>query len=183
MGYGHCVVAQTPDRRQHGKQLNILLTNMDLAPEKIVIDPMTGAMGYGIEYTYSVMERIRTAGLHRRRDAGDADDRHAGLGSAPRSRRAARSEAATSRSGAPESERGALLEIATAMSLLNAGADMLIMYHPEAARAVKRTIDRDDLHGQLKGAGPWHLPVCKFSSCCRRPTATSAACPPAWRSP
>ncbi len=28
---------------------------------QIVMDPMTGAMGYGLEYTYSVMERIRSA--------------------------------------------------------------------------------------------------------------------------
>jgi CO dehydrogenase/acetyl-CoA synthase delta subunit len=41
----------------------------------------------------------------------------------------------------PESERGALLEIATAMSLLNAGADMLIMYQPTAVRTIKRKID------------------------------------------
>ena len=61
MGYGHCVVAQTPIDVNMAKQLNILLTNMGLAPEKIVIDPMTGALGYGLEYTYSVMERIRTA--------------------------------------------------------------------------------------------------------------------------
>ena len=40
----------------------------------------------------------------------------------------------------PESERGALLEIATAMSLLNAGADLLVMYHPTAAKTVKRKI-------------------------------------------
>jgi CO dehydrogenase/acetyl-CoA synthase delta subunit len=41
----------------------------------------------------------------------------------------------------PAGERGALLEIATAMSLLNAGSNMLIMYHPTAARTVKRKID------------------------------------------
>jgi len=50
--------------------------------------------------------------------------------------------------GAPErlpalgtgAERGPLLEIATAMSLLNAGADLLILYHPVAAQTVKRKI-------------------------------------------
>jgi acetyl-CoA decarbonylase/synthase complex subunit delta len=40
-----------------------------------------------------------------------------------------------------EQERGALLEIATAMSFLNAGADLLVLYHPLAARAVRRKID------------------------------------------
>jgi acetyl-CoA decarbonylase/synthase complex subunit delta len=40
----------------------------------------------------------------------------------------------------PENERGALLEIATAMSLLNAGADLLVLYHPVAATTVKRKV-------------------------------------------
>jgi acetyl-CoA decarbonylase/synthase complex subunit delta len=41
----------------------------------------------------------------------------------------------------PEQERGALLEIATAMSFLNAGADLLVLYHPLAAQTIKRKID------------------------------------------
>ena len=120
------------------KQLNILLTNMGLAPEKIVIDPLTGALGYGLEYTYSVMERIRTAAF-----AGD------GMLAMPMLATPGYEVAKTKESKAPqsafplwgpESERGALLEIATAMSLLNAGADLLVMYHPTAARTVKRKI-------------------------------------------
>ena len=53
-------------------------------------------------------------------------------GQAPR--RAARRRATFPLWG-PEAERGALLEIATAMSLLNAGADLLILYHPAGGRA------------------------------------------------
>jgi acetyl-CoA synthase len=63
MGYGHCVVSQSPIDVNIGKQMNILLTNMDLKREQIVIDSLTGALGYGLEYTYSVMERIRLTGL------------------------------------------------------------------------------------------------------------------------
>jgi len=40
----------------------------------------------------------------------------------------------------PESERGALLEIATAMSFINAGADLVVLYAPLAATTVKRKI-------------------------------------------
>jgi len=80
IAYGHSVVAQSPIDVNIAKQLNILLTNMDMKPEQIVMDPMTGALGYGIEYTYSVMERIRQTGL-----GGDrclrSDDRFAGPGS------------------------------------------------------------------------------------------------------
>ena len=56
-------MAQSPIDVNIGKQLNILLGNMDVKPGDIVMDPMTGAMGYGLEYTYSVMERIRMTGL------------------------------------------------------------------------------------------------------------------------
>lgn len=138
MGYGHCVIAQTPIDVNMAKQLNILMTNMGLAADKIVIDAMTGALGYGLEYTYSVMERIRTAAF-----TGDP------MLASPIVSTPGYEVAKTKESKAPEdafplwgsvTERGALLEIATAMSLLNAGADMLVMYHPTAARTVKRKI-------------------------------------------
>ena len=61
MAYGHCVVAQTPIDVNMCKQLNILLTTMGVRPDHILVDPLTGALGYGLEYTYSVMERIRSS--------------------------------------------------------------------------------------------------------------------------
>jgi acetyl-CoA synthase len=139
MGYGHCVVAQTPIDVNLAKQLNILATNMGLTPERIVIDPLTGALGYGLEYTYSVMERIRTAAF-----TGDSMLAMPLLctpGYEVARTKESRASSAEFPLWGPESERGALLEIATAMSLLNAGADLLIMYHPTAARTVKRKID------------------------------------------
>jgi acetyl-CoA synthase len=138
IGYNHCVAAQAPIDVNMSKQLNILLTNMGVPAERIVIDPLTGALGYGLEYTYSVMERIRTGAL-----AGD------GMLAMPMLVTPGFEVARTKESRAPrsafplwgpEEERGALLEIATAMSLLNAGADLLILYHPTAARTVKRKI-------------------------------------------
>jgi acetyl-CoA synthase len=138
MGYGHSLVAQTPIDVNMAKQLNILLTNMGLDAEKIVIDAMTGALGYGLEYTYSVMERIRTAAF-----TGDAMLAMPMLGTpgyeVAKTKESKASEADFPLWG-PANERGALLEIATAMSLLNAGADLLIMYHPVAATTVKRKI-------------------------------------------
>jgi len=139
MGYGHCVVTQTPIDVNMAKQLNILVTNMGLAPDKIIIDALTGAIGYGLEYTYSVMERIRTSAF-----TGDS------MLAMPMMITPGYEVAKTKESKAPEeqfklwgpeSERGALLEIATAVSLLNAGADLLIMYHPVAAKTVKRKIE------------------------------------------
>ncbi|HEY3415875.1 MAG TPA: CO dehydrogenase/CO-methylating acetyl-CoA synthase complex subunit beta, partial [Armatimonadota bacterium] len=138
MGYNHSIVAQTPIDVNMAKQLNILMTNMGVAPDKIIIDPMTGALGYGLEYTYSVMERIRTAAF-----TGD------GMLAMPMLCTPGYEVAKTKESKASvtdfplwgDASRGALLEIATAMSLLNAGADLLIMYQPTAIRTVKQKID------------------------------------------
>ena len=60
---GHLVVARTPIDVNLAKQLNILISDMGLPLDRILMDPTTGALGYGIEYTYSVMERLRIAAL------------------------------------------------------------------------------------------------------------------------
>ena len=139
MAYGHTIVAQAPIDVNISKQLNILLTNMGVAPDKIIIDPMTSSIGYGIEYTYSVMERIRLTGL-----GGD------NMLLSPMIVSVGQECAKVKEFKAPEvsfpdwgdlTKRAAYWETATAMTLLYAGADILIMYTPEAAIAVKKTIN------------------------------------------
>ena len=68
LAYDHCIIAQTPIDINLAKQLNILLRETGVERDHIVIDPYTGALGYGYEYSYSVMERIRLSALK-----GDAD--------------------------------------------------------------------------------------------------------------
>lgn len=68
MAYNHSVVAQSPIDINLAKQLNILLREIGVTSDHIMIDPYTGALGYGFEYSYSVMERIRYAALK-----GDTD--------------------------------------------------------------------------------------------------------------
>ena len=138
IAYNHSVVAQAPIDVNIGKQLNILLTNMDLKQERIVMDPMTGALGYGIEYTYSVMERIRLTGL-------GGDKMLAGpLLRAPGQECAKIKECKAAEKDFPAwgalAGRAALWELTTALSLLYAGADLLIMNHPDAVRELKSAI-------------------------------------------
>jgi acetyl-CoA decarbonylase/synthase complex subunit delta len=140
LAYGHCVVAQSPIDVNMAKQLNILMTNMDVKCEQIVMDPMTGAMGYGIEYTYSVMERIRLTAL-----GGDkmlAAPMILSPGQECAKIKELKAPAADFPAWGDLAKRAAMWEMATAMSFLYAGADVLIMYHPQAAMAVKKTIDR-----------------------------------------
>jgi acetyl-CoA synthase len=139
MGYDHVLVTRSPIDVNMAKQLNILVTTMGLKPEKIVMDPMTGGLGYGLEYTYSVMERIRLAGL-----SGDpmlALPMLATTGYETAKTKEAQAHESTVPLWGKLASRGALLETAAAMSLVNAGADLLIMYYPEAVKAVKSNIE------------------------------------------
>jgi len=111
---------------------------MGVAPDKIVVDAMTGAIGYGLEYTYSVMERIRTSAF-----TGDAMLALPMLAT-PGYEVIRTKESRASHDAFPlwgkDEDRGALLEIATAMSLLNAGSDLLLLCYPLAAKTLKRKI-------------------------------------------
>jgi len=140
IGYGHTLVSQAPIDVNIGKQLNILLTNMDVKTNQIVMDPMTGALGYGIEYTYSVMERIRITGL-------GGDKMLAGpLIVSPGQECAKVKECKAAEKDFPAwgdlGKRTALWELTTALGMLNAGADLFIMYHPDAVRELKVAIDK-----------------------------------------
>jgi CO dehydrogenase/acetyl-CoA synthase delta subunit len=145
LAYGHSIVAQSPIDINIAKQLNILLTNMNVKPEKIVMDPMTGALGYGMEYTYSVMERIRLTALN-----GDkmlAGPMIVSPGQECAKAKEIKAEEDQFPSWGDLSKRSYLWELATAMNFLHAGADILIMYHPEAVQTLKQTISK--LLGEL----------------------------------
>jgi acetyl-CoA decarbonylase/synthase complex subunit delta len=138
LAYHHTLVAQTPIDVNLAKQLNILLGDMNFPQDRLVMDPLTGALGYGLEYSYSIMERIRNDGL-----AGDRMLAFPML-ITPGPECAKVKEARAVEKDYPqwgdEKRRGAYWEIATAMSLLIAGADLLIMDHPRAVEVVRQQI-------------------------------------------
>jgi len=140
LAYGHSIVAQSPIDVNIAKQLNILLTDMGAKQEQIVIDPMAGAMGYGLEYTYSVMERIRISGL--RGDAMLAGPMIVAPGAECAKIKEWRAPQSDFPAWGDLDSRAAAWELAGAISLLYAGADLLILYHPEAVKATRKAIDR-----------------------------------------
>ena len=140
MGFGHTVIASSPIDVNLAKQCNILLENLGVSMDKMIIDPTTGGLGYGLEYSYSVMERIRMAAL------AQGDDKLQlplinNLGNEVWKCKEAKQtvdEAPTL--GDPE-KRGILMEAVGAVAYLMGGSDVLMMRHPESIRLVKSYID------------------------------------------
>ena len=144
LAYKHVVVASSPIDINLAKQLNILLGNLGVKDDKILVDPTTGSLGYGLEYTYSVMERDRMAALTQEdeklqfplicnvgyetwkvKESKLTEEEDPKLGDA--------------------TKRGVLIESVTAMSLLLAGASILVMRHPDSIALIKKMIS--DLSG------------------------------------
>ncbi|MBW6487322.1 MAG: acetyl-CoA decarbonylase/synthase complex subunit delta, partial [Syntrophobacterales bacterium] len=119
------------------KQLNILLGNLGVQDQQLIIDPTTGGLGYGIEYSYSVIERIRIAALSQQ-DERLQFPMICNLGKEVWKTKEAKT--ADSDLMGKSSKRGIIMEAVTAMLLALAGADVLIMRHPEAIRVVREMI-------------------------------------------
>ncbi len=138
LGNGHLVIGLTPIDVNLAKQLNILISDMGMPLDRVLMDPNTGALGYGLEYTYSVMERLRLAAL-----MGDGMTQQPMICTA--GEEAWRQKEAKVPDGVPEAwgdvaTRGVLWETITATTLLQSGADILVMRHPEAVANVHQTI-------------------------------------------
>ncbi|OGO23448.1 MAG: hypothetical protein A2Y54_10430 [Chloroflexi bacterium RBG_16_51_16] len=138
MANGHLVQARTPMDVNLSKQLNILISDMGLSHDRILMDPTTGALGYGIEYGYSVMERLRLAGLQ-----GD------GMTQQPMivtpGFEAWKAKESKVGEGVPEawgdwSRRAIHWETMTALALIESGADIVVLRHPESLGRIKSAI-------------------------------------------
>ena len=139
IAYHHTVVASTPIDINLAKQLNILLGNLGVPDEQLVIDPTVSGIGYGIEYAYSVMERMRMAGLTQQDEKLQF----------PIICNISKEVWKTKETKIPMEEeptlgdpkkRGILMEAMSATVMLLAGADVLIMRHPEAIKLVREMI-------------------------------------------
>lgn len=137
---GHCIISEAPLDINIGKQVNILVSDMEFPLERVVMFQTTGALGYGFEYVYSIQERQRIAGL-----SGDklmAIPMLATVGhEAWRAKEAKASEEEFPQWG-PQSERGPLWETVTAVGMLISGVDILLMRHPNAIRTAQKYISR-----------------------------------------
>ncbi|MFH1136140.1 MAG: acetyl-CoA decarbonylase/synthase complex subunit delta [Pseudomonadota bacterium] len=140
LAYGHIISANTPIDVNLAKQLNILLGNLGVTSDKILIDPTTGGLGYGMEYCYSVMERIRMAGLVQQDDNLQQPIINNMAHEIWKTKEAGLSLEDAPTLGYP-TDRGVMMEVTEAVSLLLAGANILILRHPESVALVKAYID------------------------------------------
>jgi len=141
MATGHKVIAMSDLDVNLAKQLNILITQMGFDKEKIVTDPMSSALGYGIEYTYSVMERIRAAGLMQN-DQTMAQPIVNDIGMYVwKAKETIAPESDMPAWGALE-DRAIGWESTTGIGMLMAGSNLLIMRHPKAIESVRKVIDQ-----------------------------------------
>ncbi len=140
LAHGHVAVAKSPIDLNLAKQLNILIADMGLSVDRILMDPTTGALGYGIEYTYSVMERLRLAALQG--DKWCALPMICTVGYEAWRQKEAKATAGVPTEWGDLSRRGVLWEATTAQTLLEAGADILVMRHPQAISLVRGAIDK-----------------------------------------
>jgi acetyl-CoA decarbonylase/synthase complex subunit delta len=139
IGYKHTVVASTPIDINLAKQLNILLGNLGVPDNLLIMDPTVSSIGYGIEYCYSVMERMRMAALTQQ-DTKLQFPIICNIAKETWKTKEAKISEAEEPTMGDAKKRGILLEAMSAMVLLLAGGDVLVMRHPEAIKLVREMI-------------------------------------------
>ena len=135
---GHLIINESPLDINIQKQVNILVTDMGMDLNDIIMYQVTGALGYGVEYAYSILERTRLAAL-----GGDKMLQMPMLSlvgsEAWRVKEAWQPEEEAPEWG-PLNKRGIMWEAATASLFLHAGTDILVMRHPEAVARIHNLI-------------------------------------------
>ncbi len=126
--HGHCVVSQAPVDINLQKELDVKLSRI-LPSDRIVLDPLASALGYGIEYCFSVMERTKHVGIQFQ-DAMMQMPVIANFGG----------EVWKNKEPKEREELGIAWEEVTAINYLLAGANIMVMRHPEVFKIVKGMI-------------------------------------------
>jgi acetyl-CoA decarbonylase/synthase complex subunit delta len=134
--HGHVALAFTSMDLNHARELNRKLYEY-LPKEQIIMDTTTAALGYGLDYAFTVMERARLAGL-----MGDPELQHP-LSSGTTNAWAAREAwMKMAPEWGPRELRGPIWETVTALTLMLAGVDVFMMMHPAAVRTAKDVIGK-----------------------------------------
>jgi len=136
---GHKLIAESPLDINIAKQVNILCSDAGFNVEHLVIFPTTGALGYGIEYVYSIQERGRLAGL--RGDRLLSQPVLCDVGFEAWRAKEAKAPPFDTVTDENRDQWGRMWETSTAAILLQAGAEILVMRHPKAVEETRKYIN------------------------------------------
>ena len=139
LGYQHTVIASSPIDINLAKQLNILLSNLGIPDQQLIMDTTVSGIGYGLEYAYSVIERVRMAALSQQ-DEKLQFPIICNVSRETWKTKEARITAEEDPKMGDAKKRGILLEAISAACLLLAGGDIMIMRHPEAIKLVRQMV-------------------------------------------
>jgi len=140
MANDHLVTGRAPMDVNLSKQLNILISDMGMPMDRILIDPTTGALGYGIEYGYSVMERLRLAALQG--DKMTQSPMIVTTGYETWKTKESKVGVDVPGEWGDWKERGINWETMTAITQIESGADIIILRHPESVKRVRAAIQQ-----------------------------------------
>ena len=133
----HIAVIRTPIDINLAKEMNILSTDMGLSPDKILIDTDMGGLGYGLEYGYSIMERIKLA-------AFEGDEMLnmpllAFVGEEALKAKEAKFDT-FDKSFGDFKLRSKMFETDTASAVISAGANVIVLENPESIISLKELL-------------------------------------------
>jgi acetyl-CoA decarbonylase/synthase complex subunit delta len=128
---GHVALSFTPMDLNLARELNRRLYDF-LGKEDIVMDLTTAALGYGLDYAFTNMERARLAGL-----MGDVELAHPMSSGTTNAWAAREAWLKMAPEWEPRELRGPLWEVITALTLLLTGVDLFMMMHPAAVKTLK----------------------------------------------
>lgn len=130
----HVLVIRTPIDINLAKEMNILTSDLGLDLNKILIDTDIGGLGYGLEYGYSIMEKIKLEGFN--------GDNYLNMpmisfvGEESLKTKEAKSENFPNSWGEFKN-RSILFEVASASAVAAAGANLIVLNHPDTIKTMK----------------------------------------------
>ena len=141
LAHGHSVIALSPTDFNLAKQLNILLYSMGLPKDRLSMAPTAAALGYGMEYCYSVMEQLQIAALL----LDEQDAQHPIISffgqDVWRAKEASQTNSELALAGA-DLDQGIMMDATEAVSMIAAGAGILCLRHPRAMKSAREFLDQ-----------------------------------------
>jgi acetyl-CoA decarbonylase/synthase complex subunit delta len=119
---GHRLVIRTPIDINLAKEMNILVSDMGLPLDKIIVDPDIGGLGYGLEYGYSMIEKIKLS-----------EDKYLDVPIIS----FAVEETLKTKEAKAGVHQAQMLELAAASAVMAAGADIIVVSSADTVRTIK----------------------------------------------